>query len=85
MAVIDDFIGRPAHARREARTFGAEVFRTIGLSLSALAAGWGAAVDYERLSRRSDHQLRGMGLSRDRLPETIRRNHFDGIGGKTDG
>lgn len=69
MALIDDFIGAPRGSVR-ARGFGAEVFHNIGLSVSALAAGWRAAEDYERLSGTRS-------FSQEELPREVYRRHFD--------
>jgi hypothetical protein len=68
MALIDDFIGTPRHSVH-VQSFGAEVFQTIGLAISALAAGGRAAHDYERLRARR-------AMPAEELPQEIYRRHF---------
>lgn len=68
MALIDDFIGKSRHSVH-VESFGAEVLRTIGLAISALAAGGRAAHDYERL-----RATRAM--PPEELPQEIYRRHF---------
>ena len=75
MAVVDDFT---ATARvRSARAPG---LRGLGAGWTAftraLASGASAAVEYERLSRMSEGQLRSRGLSRDDIPREVHRRHF---------
>jgi hypothetical protein len=72
MALIDDFTGRPAQSDR-ARGFNDEVFQTIGLAVSALAAGWRAAKDYDRLSA-------ARATAREDLPQEVYRRHFARLG-----
>lgn len=79
MALADEFIRTPSRSA-QATGFGVEVFRTIGLSLSALAAGWHAADDYRRMSGSSHRQLRSRGISDEELPQEIYRRHFARLG-----
>jgi hypothetical protein len=72
MALIDDFTGRTAHSDR-ARGFNNEVLHTIGLAVSALAAGWRAAKDYDRLSAVP-------AAAREELPQEVYRRHFARLG-----
>jgi hypothetical protein len=72
MALIDNFTGRSTRSHR-ARGFNDEVFKTIGLAVSALAAGWRAAKDFDRLSAVPT-------TPREELPQEVYRRHFARLG-----